>query len=434
MTTEIEKPAKLLASDNIFEELKWRGMVYDHTEDIPQILATQKITLYNGFDPTADSLHVGSLVPMIALARFQRFGHTPIALAGGGTGMIGDPSGRSAERNLLSKEQIAHNLEKIKEQLSRFIDFDAKSNPGKLVNNFDWLKEVNLLDFLRDVGKQFSVNVMLTKDSVKSRLDDGISFTEFTYMLLQSFDFLHLYNNHDCILQTGGSDQWGNITAGTDLIRREGGKAHALVFPLITKADGSKFGKTAAGTVWLDPQKTSPYHFYQFWINTDDRDVINYLKIFTWLGQDDINQLADIQADRPHERQPHKRLAKEMTRMLHGETALAKAEQATAALFGGSLDGLSAADISDIFSEVPSTEIAKHDLDGGMPVVDLLVASGAATGKKDARRSIDGGGMYLNNLRIESSQATVAVDQAIEGQFLVVRKGKKKYHLIKVKS
>ncbi len=434
MTTKTENPAKLHPSNNIFEELKWRGMVYDHTEEIPHILATEKITLYNGFDPTADSLHVGNLVPMIALARFQRFGHTPIALAGGGTGMIGDPSGRSAERNLLSKEQITHNLEKIKEQLSRFIDFDAKSNPGQLVNNHDWLKDINLLDFLRDVGKQFSVNVMLSKDSVKSRLDDGISFTEFSYMLLQSFDFLHLYQNHGCVLQTGGSDQWGNITAGTDLIRREGGKAHALVFPLITKADGSKFGKTAAGTVWLDSQKTSPYHFYQFWINTDDRDVIKYLKIFTWLGQDDINQLAAVHADRPHERQPHKRLAKEMTRMLHGETALAKAEQATAALFGGSLDGLSAADISDIFSEVPSTEIAKHDLDGGLPVVDLLVASGAATGKKDARRSIDGGGMYLNNLRIESSQAMVAVDQAIEGQFLVVRKGKKKYHLIKTKA
>lgn len=422
------------AANSIFEELQWRGLVYDHTEEIPDLLATQKITLYNGFDPTADSLHVGSLVPMMGLARFQRFGHTPIALAGGATGMIGDPSGTSAERNLLSTDELAHNLERIKEQLARFIDFNAKSNPGMLVNNYTWLSEFSFLEFLREVGKQFSVNVMLTKDSVKSRLDTGISFTEFSYMLLQAYDFLHLYKEENCVLQTGGSDQWGNITAGTDLIRREGGKAHGLVFPLITKADGSKFGKTASGTVWLDPEKTSPYNFYQFWINTSDADVINYLKIFTWLDQKTIEELAAHHTSRPHERQPQKKLAQEMTTMIHGPTALERAEQASAALFGGSLAGLTAADIADIFADVPSIEIGKTALDGGLPVVDLLVEAGAASGKGDARRSIDGGGMYLNNERIDSSSAVVTAGQTIEGRFLVLRKGKKRYHLVRVKS
>ncbi len=419
-------------SNHIFEELQWRGLVYDYTEEVPPLLARDKITLYNGFDPTADSLHVGHLIPMLALARFQRFGHTPIALAGGGTGMIGDPSGRSAERNLLGREELAHNLDRIKGQLARFLDFEVKSNPARLVNNGDWLSRLNLIDFLRDIGKQFSVNVMLNKDSVKSRLDGGISYTEFSYMLLQSYDFLHLYREFDCVLQTGGSDQWGNITAGADLIRREGGRAHALVYPLITQADGSKFGKTAAGSVWLAPERTSPYRFYQFWINTDDRDVVDYLKKFTWLSRAEIDELAAVHEARPHEREAHRRLAREVTGMLHGADALDRAEKASDVLFGGSLEGLSGDEIADIFAEVPSSEIPSTDLENGLNLIDLLVQAGVASGKGDARRSIEGGGVYLNNLRVEDGAGPIGSAAAIDGRFLILRKGKKRYHLVKI--
>ncbi len=419
-------------SNHIFEELQWRGLVYDYTEEVPPLLARDKITLYNGFDPTADSLHVGHLVPMLALARFQRFGHTPIALAGGGTGMIGDPSGRSAERNLLGRDELAHNLDRIKGQLARFLDFEVKSNPARLVNNGDWLSRLNLIDFLRDIGKQFSVNVMLNKDSVKSRLDGGISYTEFSYMLLQSYDFLHLYREFDCVLQTGGSDQWGNITAGADLIRREGGRAHALVYPLITQADGSKFGKTAAGSVWLAPERTSPYRFYQFWINTDDRDVVDYLKKFTWLSRAEIDELAAVHEARPHEREAHRRLAREVTGMLHGADALDRAEKASDVLFGGSLEGLSGDEIADIFAEVPSSEIPSTDLENGLNLIDLLVQAGVASGKGDARRSIEGGGVYLNNLRVEDGTGPIGSAAAIDGRFLILRKGKKRYHLVKI--
>lgn len=419
-------------SPNIITELTWRDAIFDHTEEVPDLLANQKVTLYNGFDPTGDSLHVGHLVPMMGLARFQRFGHTPIAVAGGGTGMIGDPSGRSDERNLLTLEQIEANVAGIKPQLARFLDFDVKSNPARIVNNADWLAPISMMDFLRDVGKQFSVNVMLGKDSVKSRMDKGISYTEFSYMLLQAYDFLHLYRTEDCILQTGGSDQWGNIVAGTDLIRREGGKGHGLVYPLITKADGSKFGKTASGAVWLDPRKTSPYRFYQFWINTDDRDVVSYLKLFTWLTQEEVADLTDKHEQAPHKREAHLALAQEMTKMVHGEGALQKAEQATAVLFGGSLEGLDAADIADIFAEVPSTELPRHQLSGGLNVVDLLAETTLSTGKGDAKRAIQGGGLYLNNERISDIAQTITAVDTIEGQFIVLRKGKKKYHLVRV--
>lgn len=419
-------------SDNIYDELQWRGLVYDHTEEVPSLLKEHKISLYNGFDPTADSLHVGHLVPMLALARFQRFGHTPIAVAGGGTGMIGDPSGRSDERNLLTQEQIDYNVGRIKTQLAQFLDFGVKSNPAQLVNNADWLGPLRMMDFLRDVGKQFSVNVMLTKDSVKSRLEGGISYTEFSYMLLQSYDFLHLFRTQNCVLQTGGSDQWGNITAGSDLIRREGGKAHGLVYPLITKADGTKFGKTAAGAVWLAADRTSPYKFYQFWVNTDDRDVLNYLRIFTWLAQDEVNALAETHQAAPHERAAHTRLAREMTRLVHGETALSKAEQATKVLFGGSLEGLDAADITDIFAEVPSNTIGRAELAGGLPVVDLLAHSGLFKSKGEARRALQGGGVYLNNERVDDADQLIGASQAIEGQFLVLRQGKRRYHLVQI--
>lgn len=424
---------------NAFEELKWRGLVYDHTEDVPELLAKEKITVYNGFDPTADSLHIGNLVPMMGLARLQRMGHTPIALAGGGTGMIGDPSGTSGERNLLTPEEVEYNVSKIKNELASVLDFDVKSNPAKIMNNIDWLAPVKMMDFLREVGKHFTVNYMIAKDSVRSRLDregSGISFTEFSYMLLQAYDFLHLYDQHNCVMQAGGSDQWGNITAGVELIRRvRSQKAYGLVYPLITKADGSKFGKTAGGAIWLSPERTSPYRFYQFWYNADDADVINYLKYFTWLDQTTIKKLEDAVYERPEQREAQRTLAREVTRMIHGETAVTKAEKAAEVLFGGDLEGLDASDIADIFADVPSSEVAKSALEGeGVFVVDLLADTGLASSKGDARRSIKGGGIYLNNERVTDRQQTVTLAQSVEGQFVVLRKGRRKYHLVRLKS
>ncbi len=426
-----------MTASNVFEEFRWRGLVYDHTEAVPEVLSKEKISVYNGFDPTADSLHIGNFVPMMGLARLQRFGHTPIALAGGGTGMIGDPSGKSNERQLLTNDILQHNLEKIQIELASVLDFEVKSNPAKVVNNGDWLAPVRMMDFLRDVGKHFTVNYMVAKDSVKSRLDregSGISFTEFTYMLLQAYDFLHLFENHNCVMQAGGSDQWGNITAGVELIRRvHGKKAHALVYPLITKADGSKFGKTESGTIWLSPERTSPYRFYQFWFNADDADVVSYLKFFTWLTHAEINELEDAVYNRPEKRESQRKLAQEVTRMVHGETAVTKAEKAADVLFGGDLDGLDASDIQDIFADVPSSEVAHDNLGGdGLSVVDLLVSSKLASSKGDARRSIKGGGIYLNNIRVTEATQMVTVSDSVEGQFLVLRKGRKKYHLVQV--
>jgi len=422
--------------NDAFNELKWRGLVYDFVEGLPDVLASQKVTVYNGFDVTADSLHIGHMVPLLALARLQRFGHQPIALAGGGTTMIGDPSGKSSERPLLSYETIAAYTGSIKVQLERFLDFEVKSNPALLLNNADWLAKLNLIEFLRDVGKHFTVNTMLAKDSVRNRLDrdDGISFTEFSYMLLQSYDFVYQFDHYGCTLQTGGSDQWGNITAGVELIRRMRGKpAYALVYPLVTKADGTKFGKTETGTVWLAAERTSPYRFYQFWLNTDDRDVIKYLKIFTWLTQEQIQELEDTHARRPEERQAHRVLAREMTQMVHGETALAKAEQASQALFGGDISGLGGDDIADIFSEVPSSMLEKGQLQGGgIPVIDLLVAAGVAKSRGEARRSIEEGGISINNARVSDFSRVVSLGEAVDGQFLVVRKGRKNYHLVKI--
>ena len=422
----------------IIDELRWRGLVYDVTEGLDELVAREKITLYNGFDPTADSLHIGNLVPLMQLARWQRHGHTPIALAGGGTGMIGDPSGRSSERNLMTLEAIDANVEHIKQQLTSILDFEVRSNPARVVNNADWLRRVLLTDFLRDTGKHFTVNYMLAKDSVKSRMerdDSGISYTEFTYMLLQAYDFQHLFDTQNCLAQTGGSDQWGNIVAGVELIRRaRGQKAHALVYPLLTRADGSKFGKTAEGTsVWLSPARTSPFRFYQYWFNTDDADVGTFLKQFTWLKAAEIAELENLVMAQPERREAQRRLAREVTRMIHGETALARAEQASAALFGGDISGLDAADIEDIFAEVPSSEVGAAALaDGGVPVVDLLVGSGLATSKADARRKIQGGGIYLNNRRVSDAAATATVGEAIEGRFLVLRQGKRQYHLVRV--
>lgn len=422
--------------NNAFDELKWRGMLFDYVDGIDSVLGEQKVTVYNGFDATADSLHVGHMVPLLALARLQRFGHHPIALAGGGTSMIGDPSGKSAERQLLSRETIEENVESIKQQLAHFLDFEVKTNPARVMNNANWLMELKLIEFLRDIGKHFTINYMLAKDSVKSRIDreEGISFTEFSYMLLQSYDFLYLNQNENCILQTGGSDQWGNITAGAELVRRmTGNSVYGMVYPLITKSDGTKFGKTESGSVWLKPERTSPYKFYQFWLNTDDKDVIKYLKFFTFLPKEVVDELESSVNERPEAREAQKRLAKEITGIVHGETALSRAEQATQVLFGGSLEGLSGTDIEEIFSDVQSTSLSRTSFeDEGKGILDLLIDSGVAKSKGEARRSIQEGGINLNNNRISDVERVIRTNDLIENKYLILRKGRKNYHLIKV--
>jgi len=424
-------------TESLVDELRWRGLLYDMTEGAEEVLAKEKITGYIGFDPTADSLHIGSLVPIMVLVHLQRHGHTPIALAGGGTGMIGDPSGRTKERQLLTYEQIAYNVECIKRQLSAFLHFEGIENPAIMVNNADWLAKLNLIEFLRDTGKHFTVNYMLAKDSVKTRLEseEGISFTEFSYMLLQSYDFLRLYLEHGCTFQMGGSDQWGNITAGAELIRKVAdGKAHAVTVPLVTSTSGVKFGKTEAGAVWLDPARTSPFRFYQFWINTTDGDVIPYLKYFTLLSREEIAELERALATEPHRRAAQTRLAEEVTRMVHGEDGLRKAQAATEVLFGGrDLEGLSADDLLDIFAEVPSSALAAGSLSGaGINVVDLALEAGLDRSKKLIRDLIKNGGLYLNNRPVDDPDRAVTLDDAIDGRVIVLRKGKKNYHLVQV--
>jgi tyrosyl-tRNA synthetase len=422
---------------NVFEEFKWRGMLYDASEGLEEALANHSITGYIGFDPTAASLHVGSLLPIMGLVRLQQHGHTPIALVGGGTGMIGDPSGKTQERQLLSKEQIEFNVEGIRAQLSLFLDFEVKTNRAMLINNADWLAPIPMVDFLRDVGKHFTVNYMLAKESVKRRFEegDGISFTEFSYMLLQAYDFLVLHDRYGCTLQMGGSDQWGNIVAGTELIRKmRAAKGYGLVFPLVTTSAGIKFGKTEAGSVWLDPNLTSPYRFYQFWINTEDSDVVKYLKFFTMLDQQAIAELEQMVVVSPEKREAQKRLAEEVTRTVHGESNLRKAIQASRVLFGGMIEDLNTSDVLDIFAEVPSSEMPGDSFSGdGVPLVDLVITCGFATSKGAARRLIEDGGIYINNRRVSDVQATIDLSTFIEGQFLVLRKGAKKYHLVRAK-
>jgi len=419
-----------------FDELKWRGLVYGNTESVPELLAAGPVRFYNGFDATADSLHVGHMVPLLALGRLQRFGHTPIALAGGGTSMIGDPSGKTDERLLLSRGEIEANIVSIKRQLAHFLDFEAKTNPAQLLNNADWLLSLNLVDFLRDTGKHFTVNYMIAKDSVRTRLEreEGISFTEFSYMLLQSYDYLHLHDNFGVTLQTGGSDQWGNITAGAELIRRTRGKSvGALVYPLITKSDGTKFGKTASGSVWLSAERTSPYRFYQFWYNAEDRDVINYLKYFTWLDAQTIAELETAVREKPEQREAQRRLAREMTRATHDETALGKAEQASQVLFGGEVAGLTGAEVADIFADVPSGEVSGEKLKGdGLQITELLVLTGTVASKGEARRAIESGGVYLNNRRVSDPTFRVTSADVIDGRFLVLRHGRKNYRLARI--
>ena len=418
---------------NVFEEFEWRGLIYDASEGLKEALAGQKITGYIGFDPTAPSLHVGSLLPIMGLVRLQQYGHTPVALVGGGTGMIGDPSGKTEERQLLSKEQIEYNLEGIRAQLSRFLDFEASTNKALLVNNADWLVPVSMVDFLRDVGKHFTVNYMLAKESVKRRYEEGISFTEFSYMLLQAYDFLVLHDRYSCTLQMGGSDQWGNIVAGIELIRKlRGTRCYALVSPLVTTSAGIKFGKTEAGSVWLDANLTSPYRFYQFWFNTDDRDVVKYLKFFTMLNRQEIAALEALTASAPEKREAQKRLAEEVTLMVHGEYNLRKAIQASQVLFGGEIADLTASEVLDIFADVPSSDIPRASFAGdGMPLVDLVIACGFAPSKGAARRLIEAGGIYVNNRRVADVQAAIDLSALIEGQYLVLRKGAREYHLVR---
>jgi tyrosyl-tRNA synthetase len=418
---------------NIFEELEWRGLVADCT-DAPELRERleRPITLYCGFDPTSDSLHVGNLVPLLALRRFQLLGHHPIAVAGGATGAIGDPSGKAAERQLLSREVLDGNIASIKNQLRRLLDFETKTNPARLVDNADWTRAVSYLDFLREIGKHFSVNQMVAKESVRARMDDresGISYTEFSYMLLQSFDFYHLRREVNCELQIGGSDQWGNMTAGADLIRKKlGAKCYCLTVPLITNADGTKFGKTVAGAIWVDAAKTSVYRFYQFWIRTDDRDVARYLKFFTFLSKEEISALAGQHAARPEARAAHKALAKAMTDLVHGESAAAEAARASEILFGGGLEGITETTFNEIAGEVPGREIGKSTLEGaGTPLVELLVLSGLCPSKGQARKDIEGGGVYVNNIRESSPQRQVTWGNLLFGRHLLLRKGKRNY-------
>jgi len=422
---------------SLLDEFRSRDLLQDATEGAADHFAEAPRTVYIGFDPTGPSLHLGSLVPIMGLVHAQRAGHTPIALVGGGTGLIGDPSGKTAERQLLTKEVAAANADSIRAQLEHFLDFGVESNAARMRNNHDWLGGLALVDFLRDVGKHFSVNQLLAKESVKRRLENqetGISYTEFSYALLQSYDFLELYRQEGCTVQMGGSDQWGNITAGIDLVRRaESGRAFGVVFPLITNASGAKFGKSEAGAVWLDPELTSPYRFYQYWINVDDDDVVRYLKFFTLMSQSQIAELADAAEREPHRRAAQRALADDVTRRLHGETGLASAQRATKALFSGELAGLRAEEIAEVFADVPSSKVAADALGGdGQPLVDLLLSCELASSKGDARRAIEGGGVYVNNVRAEGVAAVVRLDDAIEGRFVLLRKGKKRYHLVAI--
>ncbi len=422
---------------NLLAEYRWRGMLNDSTEGVGEELAKGGRTAYIGFDPTGSSLHVGSLLTIMGLVHFQRAGHSPIGLVGGGTGLIGDPSGKTQERQLLTAADVEENLAGIRGQLEHFLDFEVKSNPARMVNNLDWLGPLSAIDFLRDVGKHFSVNAMMRKETVRRRLEDddsGISYTEFSYGLLQAYDFVALNEKYNCTIQMGGSDQWGNITAGIDLIRRiRSQRAYGIVYPLLTTASGAKFGKTEGGAVWLDPHRTSPYRFYQFWLNADDDDVVHYLKCFTLQGKSEIAELTAASAERPQERAAQRALAKEVTERVHGPTALAKAEQATKVLFGGSLDGLDSEDIEDVFTDVPSSSIPAERLGGeGVGLLELLAESGVASSKGDARRSVEGGGIYLNNERATDIDQRVTINDTIEGRFAVLRKGKKNYHLVKI--
>ena len=413
-------------------------MVYDATEGLSETLGKESTTAYIGFDPTASSLHVGNLLTLIGLARLQRHGHSPIAIVGGGTGMIGDPSGKSQERVLLSAEQIDQNVAGVRVQLERFLDFGASRNAARIVNNADWLGTIDLVSFLRDAGKHFTVNYMLQKESVSRRLEseDGISYTEFSYLVLQAYDFLQLFDRYGCTLQMGGSDQWGNITAGIDLIRKlRAKKAHGLVWPLMKTAAGTKFGKTEAGTVWLDGERTSPFKFYQFWLNTEDTDVVSYLKCFTFLDQATIDALEIATRKAPERREAQRVLAREVTTMVHSAEHVTRAEHASAVLFGEDIATLSADQVLAVFGDVPSSRVPSSAFDGaGMALIDLLAdpAVKLLSSKSEARRLVQSGGVYVNNRRASDVQMRLTRDQAIEGKLFVLRKGQKQNHVVQL--
>ena len=424
-------------STHFFDDIEARGLVHGASEGARQLFASgEPVTAYVGFDPTGPNLHVGHLLPLLTLVRLQRAGHHPIALVGGGTGMIGDPSGKTVERQLLTRADVERNVEALRGELGRFLDFSGP-HAAKLIDNHEWLGSLGLIEFLRDVGKHFTINYMLAKDSVARRLEQesGLSVTEFAYSLLQAYDFAVLSDRHGCQLQMGGSDQWGNITAGMELIRRTRGRhAHGIVFPLVTTSSGTKFGKTESGAVWLDPERTSPFRFYQFWLNTDDRDAERYLKSFTFLPLDEIARVMEEHAADPARRAAQRRLAVEMTRMVHGEDGLERAERATGVLFG-SRDAreLGAAELLDVFADVPSTELGRARLEGeGIGVVDLLAEAGVAPSKGEARRLIQGGGVSLNGERVGSIDLRLRTGDAIDGQVLLLRKGKKDNHVVRL--
>lgn len=423
---------------DIFADLRWRNLIHQSTDDagLPGWLAGGSRSLYAGFDPTADSLHVGHFMPLMILRRFQRAGHAPIALLGGATGMIGDPSGRSEERNLLSVETLRENVAAIEAQMRRFLDFDSGGSRARLVNNFDWMHTFGYLDFLRDIGKNFPVNVMLAKDSVKSRLhreDSSLSYTEFSYMLLQAYDFVHLNRQFGCELQVGGSDQWGNITAGIDLARRmHGVQLYGMTCPLLTKSDGSKMGKTASGAVWLSAERTSPYQFYQYWINVADDDAGACLRALTELSHEEIETLDRSRAENPGARDSQRRLAESITALVHGAAGLEAAERATAIFFGAEIQQLSDRELGDIFADVPSRELPRDRLSGaGLNVMDALCEAGLAKSRSDARRTIEQGGAYVNNRRVTGIDAPLGPADLASETVMVLRSGKKKYALLR---
>lgn len=426
---------------NFVEELRWRGMVHTMMPGTEELLEKEMVTAYVGIDPTADSLHIGHLVSVMILKHFQRCGHKPLALVGGATGMIGDPSGKSAERNLLDEETLRHNQECIKKQLSKFLDFESDApNKAELVNNYDWMKDFTFLDFARTVGKHITVNYMMAKDSVQKRLNgearDGLSFTEFTYQLLQGYDFLHLYETKNCKLQMGGSDQWGNITTGAELIRRtNGGEVYALTCPLITKADGGKFGKTESGNIWLDLRYTSPYKFYQFWLNVSDEDAERYIKIFTMLSKEEIEALVAEQKEAPHLRPLQKRLAKEVTIMVHSEADYNAAVEASGILFGNAtseaLKKLDEDTLLSVFEGVPQFEVSKAEIENGVKAIDLFTEKAAVfPSKGEMRKLVQGGGVSLNKEKLSAPDQVITAADLLDGKYLLVQRGKKNYYLL----
>ena len=420
-------------ANELLQDLQWRGLLYQQTdaEGMEKLLNEQKVSLYVGVDPTADSMHIGHIVPLLTLRRFQKAGHKPILLVGGATGTVGDPSGRSEERQLQTMEQIEKNVQGLKKQMERLFDFSSDAENGaQLVNNNDWVGPMTLIDFLRDYGKLINVNYILNKDTVASRLDSGISFTEFAYTLIQGIDFNHLYDHHNVRIQVGGSDQWGNITTGLEMIRKthdENAKAFGITIPLVTKADGTKFGKTAGGAVWLDAEKTSPYEFYQFWINAADADVVKYLKIFTFLTREEIEALEVSVQQEPHLRKAQKALAEEMTRLIHGQEALEAAQRITAALFSGNLKELSATEMKDAFKDVPTAELPKEDKN----IIDVLIEAGVSSSKRQAREDVTNGAISVNGEKVTDLEYVVDAKDRLEDSFTIIRRGKKKYHMVR---